>query len=37
VLRHNGEKYVFSPYDLAWDGKFYYAIGYNCPTIADKW
>ena len=29
VLRHNGEKYVFSPYDLAWDGKFYYAIGYS--------
>ena len=29
MLRHNGEKYVFSPYDLAWDGKFYYAIGYS--------
>lgn len=29
VLRHNGERYVFSPYDLAWDGKFYYAIGYS--------
>ena len=29
VLRHNGEKYMFTPYDLAWDGKFYYAIGYS--------
>ncbi len=29
MLRHHGEKYVFSPYDLAWDGKFYYVIGYS--------
>lgn len=29
VLHHGGEKYVFSPYSLVWDGDFYYVIGYS--------
>lgn len=29
VLHNGGEKYVFSPYSLVWDGDFYYVIGYS--------
>ena len=29
VLRHNGEKYTFSPYSLVWDGDYYYVVGYS--------
>ena len=29
VLHHGGEKYIFSPYSLVWDGDFYYVIGYS--------
>ena len=29
VLHNNGEKYVFSPYSLVWDGDFYYVVGYS--------
>ena len=29
VLHHGGEKYVFSPYSLVWDGDFYYVVGYS--------
>jgi predicted DNA-binding transcriptional regulator YafY len=29
VLHHDGEKYMFSPYSLVWDGDFYYVIGYS--------
>jgi len=27
--RHNGEVYVFSPYNLVWNGDYYYMIGYS--------
>lgn len=29
VLHHGGEKYVFSPYSLVWDGDYYYVVGYS--------
>ncbi len=29
VLHHGGEKYVFSPYSLVWDGDFYYVVGFS--------
>lgn len=29
VLHHGGEKYIFSPYSLIWDGDFYYVVGYS--------
>ena len=29
VLHNGGERYVFSPYSLVWDGDFYYVIGYS--------
>lgn len=29
VLHHGGEKYVFSPYSLVWDGDNYYVVGYS--------
>ena len=29
VLHNGGEKYVFSPYSLVWDGDFYYVVGYS--------
>ena len=29
VLRHNGAKYIVSPYGLIWDGYYYYVIGYS--------
>ena len=29
VLHHGGEKYVFSPYYLVWDGDHYYVVGYS--------
>ena len=28
ILRHDGEKYLVSPYALVWDGDYYYLIGY---------
>lgn len=28
VLKNNGQPYTVSPYDLIWDGDFYYLIGY---------
>lgn len=29
VLHRNGEKYVFSPYSLVWDGDYYYVVGFS--------
>ena len=29
VLRHDGEYYVFSPYELIWDGDRYYILGWS--------
>ena len=29
VLHNNGEKYVFSPYSLVWDGDCYYMVGFS--------
>ena len=29
VLRHNGARYVVSPYALIWDGDYYYMVGFN--------
>ncbi len=29
VLHHSGEKYVFSPYSLVWDGDYYYVVGFS--------
>ena len=29
VLRHDGEHYVFSPYELIWDGDRYYVLGWS--------
>lgn len=29
VLHHGGEKYIFSPYSLVWDGDYYYVVGYS--------
>ena len=29
VLHHGGETYTFSPYSLAWDGDFYYVVGFS--------
>lgn len=34
VLRNNGEYYIVSPYDLVWDGDYYYMIGF-CDNRAD--
>ena len=28
VLRNNGQPYTLSPYDLIWDGDYYYVVGY---------
>ena len=28
-LRHDGERYVFSPYRLIWNGDYYYVLGYS--------
>ena len=28
-LKHDGKAYIVSPYELVWDGDFYYVIGYN--------
>ncbi len=32
VLKNGGEKYVFSPYALVWDGDYYYAVLYILST-----
>jgi len=29
ILRHNGESYIFSPYELIWDGDRYYILGWS--------
>ena len=29
VLRHEGEQYLFSPYELIWDGDRYYILGWS--------
>ena len=29
VLHNNGEKYIFSPYSLVWDGDCYYMVGFS--------
>ncbi len=29
VLKHDGEPYVFSPYELVWDGDRYYILGWS--------
>lgn len=29
VLHHGGERYIFSPYSLVWDGDNYYVVGYS--------
>lgn len=29
VLHNEGEKYIFSPYSLVWDGDYYYVVGYS--------
>ncbi len=29
VLHHGGERYIFSPYSLVWNGDHYYAVGYS--------
>ena len=29
LLRHNGERYIVSPYALVWDGDYYYLIGWT--------
>ena len=29
VLKHDGESYVFSPYELIWDGDRYYILGWS--------
>ena len=29
VLRHNGQRYVFSPWMLVWNGDYYYMLGYS--------
>ena len=29
VLHNRGEKYIFSPYSLVWDGDYYYVVGYS--------
>lgn len=29
VLRHDGEPYIFSPYELIWDGDRYYILGWS--------
>lgn len=29
ILRHEGAYYIISPYDLVWDGDYYYVIGYS--------
>lgn len=29
VAKNNGERYVFSPYYLIWNGDYYYAVGYS--------
>lgn len=28
-LKHDGKPYLVSPYELIWDGDFYYVVGYN--------
>ena len=28
-LKNDGEKYIFSPYTLTWNGDFYYVVGYS--------
>ena len=28
-LRHDGERYIFSPYRLIWNGDYYYVLGYS--------
>ena len=28
-LRHDGERYIFSPYCLIWNGDYYYVLGYS--------
>ena len=36
VPKHNGTRYLFSPYRLVWNGDYYYAVGfyekYNCVS-----
>ena len=32
VLQNNGEAFIMSPYDLLWDGKFYFVLGY-CDNL----
>ncbi len=34
VLKNDGKPYIVSPYDLIWDGDFYYLIGY-CDDRAE--
>ena len=29
MLRHDGERYIFSPYRLIWNGDYYYVLGYS--------
>ena len=28
-LKHDGKPYIVSPYEMIWDGDFYYVVGYN--------
>lgn len=32
VYRHDGKKYIISPWALIWDNEFYYLIGYDSET-----
>lgn len=29
ILHNKGEKYIFSPYSLVWDGDYYYVVGFS--------
>lgn len=32
ILRHNGKRYIISPWSLTWDDENYYMIGYDCES-----
>lgn len=36
VLKHNGQKYYFSPYDLVWNNDAYYVFGWSDGNEHDK-
>ncbi len=36
VLKHGGQRYVFSPYDLVWDNDAYYVFGWSEGNGHDK-